>query len=71
MFKPEDFQLSLEKQLKLRVIFDDIDNCNEKEILKESLKSTAEQLLKYQQLLAVTLEEVLTKELESWDIKSS
>ena len=47
MFKPEDFQLSLEKQLKLRVIFDDIDNCNEKEILKESLKSTAEQLLKY------------------------
>ena len=71
MFKPEDFQLSLEKQLKLRVIFDDIDNCNEKEILQESLKSTAEQLLKYQQLLAVTLEEVLTKELESWDIKSS
>jgi len=55
MFKSEDFELSLEKQLKLRVIDDDIDNCNDIDTLKQSLKEVTAMLMKYQHLLNVTL----------------
>ena len=59
MFEKEDFELSMEKQLKKRVIFDDIDSCNDPAVLRESLKSVTEQLMKYQQLLDATLRKVL------------
>lgn len=62
MFKPEDFELSMEKNLKKRVIFDDIDSCNDPEVLRESLKQVTEQLMKYQQLLDATLKQLLSIE---------
>ena len=63
MFKPEDFELSLEKQLKRKVINDDIESCSDVETLQNSLKAVTEQLMKYQQLLDVTLRQVLDAEL--------
>lgn len=63
MFKPEDFELSLEKQLKRKVINDDIDSCTDVSVLQESLKQVTEQLMKYQQLLDATLRQVLDAEL--------
>ena len=66
MFSPEDFQVPLEKQLKLRVIFDDIEGCNEVNVLKTSLKSTVEQLMKYQHLLSITLQKQLEAELKEF-----
>lgn len=66
MFKPEDFELSMEKSLKLRVINDDIDRCEDKDTLKNSLKAVSAQLMKYQQLLDITLRNVLDAELEKF-----
>lgn len=66
MFSPEDFQVPLEKQLKMRVIFDDIEGCNEVNVLKSSLKSTVEQLMKYQHLLSITLQKQLEAELKEF-----
>ena len=66
MFSPEDFQVPLEKQLKMRVIFDDIEGCNEVYVLKASLKSTVEQLMKYQHLLSITLQKQLEAELKEF-----
>ena len=66
MFSPEDFQVPLEKQLKMRVIFDDIEGCNEVNVLKSSLKSTVEQLMKYQHLLTITLQKQLEAELKEF-----
>ena len=66
MFSPEDFQVPLEKQLKMRVIFDDIEGCNEVNVLKTSLKSTVEQLMKYQHLLSITLQKQLEAELKEF-----
>ena len=63
MFKPEDFELSLEKQLKRKVINDYIESCSDVETLQNSLKAVTEQLMKYQQLLDVTLRQVLDAEL--------
>ena len=66
MFKPEDFQLSLEKQLKLRVVVDDIENCRDVDTLQNSLKAVTEQLMRYQQLLDVTLKNQITADLKDW-----
>ena len=67
MFKPEDFELSMEKQLKKRVIFDDIEGCKDVETLQNSLKQVSEQLMKYQQLLDATLRQMLDAELDKYE----
>ena len=67
MFKPEDFQLSVEKQLKLRVIKDEVKECRDVEALQTNLLAVAEQLMKHQQLLDATLRQLLDIELEKID----
>lgn len=59
MFKPEDFELPLEKVLKLRVINDEVDQCSDREVLKNSLKETSKLLMTYQHLLNTVLKEQL------------
>lgn len=63
MFTEDDFKLSLEKQLKLRVILDEIENCNDVKVLKSSLQDTATQLMKYQHLLTVALTKQIEQEI--------
>ena len=52
MFSKEDFELPLEKQLRLRVIKAEIDECRDVKALQENLKTCAESLMKYQHLCA-------------------
>ena len=63
MLNQEDFQLPLEKQLRLRVISKEIDECRDYDELKEVTKQCSETLMKYQHLLAVTLKSVVEKDL--------
>ena len=63
MFSPEDFEVPLEKQLKMRLVYDDIDKCKSVETLQTNLKACAEQLMKYQHLLSITLQKQLEQEL--------
>lgn len=64
MFKSEDFELPMEKLLKLRVIKDEVDNCTDVDALKDNLKTCAETLMRYQHLLNKTLEQVMANDLE-------
>lgn len=64
MFSKEDFELPIEKSLKLRVIADEINNCDDAEELRRQLINCAESLMRYQHLLAVVVEDSLKKELE-------
>ena len=50
MLEPEDFELSLEKQLRLRVIQKEVDECTDVKALQENLKNCAESLMKFQNL---------------------
>jgi len=59
MFKPDDFELPLEKVLKLRVITDEVDECTDVEVLRRSLKEVSKLLMKYQHLLSAVLKEQL------------
>tara|TARA_E500000318_G_scaffold14693_1_gene14218 strand:- start:3736 stop:3960 length:225 start_codon:yes stop_codon:yes gene_type:complete len=63
MFTPEDFQLSLESQLKLRVINDEVDSCKDISILQEQLKASSELMMRYQTILHRILKEQLLKKL--------
>tara|TARA_B100000902_G_C26443692_1_gene497325 strand:+ start:187 stop:411 length:225 start_codon:yes stop_codon:yes gene_type:complete len=63
MFVPEDFQLSLESQLKLRVIRDEVDQCKDVDVLQEQLKSATELMMKYQTILNRVLREKITENL--------
>ena len=56
MFNPEDFNLPLEKQLRLQVIKKEVDECGDLDALKENLKNCAESLMRYQHLLGKAVE---------------
>ena len=64
MFKPEDYELPLEKILSLRVIKDEIDLCSDVSILQNSLKETTRLLMTYQHLLGSLLKEQIHDNLE-------
>ena len=59
MLPPDFFELPLEKQLRMKVIKNEIDDCDDAEKLKENLKSCAESLMKYQQVAAKLAEKNL------------
>tara|TARA_R100001510_G_C7579520_1_gene153028 strand:+ start:592 stop:816 length:225 start_codon:yes stop_codon:yes gene_type:complete len=63
MFEPEDFQLSLESELKLRVIRDEVDECRDIKELQEQLKAATELMMKYQTILNRLLREKITENL--------
>ena len=63
MFTPEDFEMPLEKQLRMRVIEKEIDECTDVDALRENLKQCAVSLMKYQHLLSVTLKKQIENDL--------
>lgn len=69
MFTPEDFQLSLESQLKLRVINDEVDACKDVLILQEQLKASSELMMRYQTILNRILKEQVLKNLTDFTDK--
>ena len=69
MFEPSDFELPLEKKLKLRIILDEVDHCSDVETLRESLKSCAEQLIQYQHMLGKAVEKNLIQMVSEIDDK--
>ena len=69
MFSAEDFQLPLEKQLRIRVIDKEIDECTDIDALRENLKQCATSLMKYQHLLSVTLRKQIENDLASFSGK--
>ena len=63
MFKEEDFKLPMEKEFTLSKISKEIDDCNDIDVIKNHLKDTARQLMRYQHLLTVTLTRQLEEEI--------
>ena len=71
MLSQEDFEIPLEKQLRMRVVIDEIESCNDPTILKAHLKQCTETLVKYQHLLGKILEKQIKAELDKWAIEAS
>lgn len=62
MFEKEDFEISLESQLKLRLFKDEISQSNDIEALRENLINVTQLLVHYQHLLNTVLKKQLEKE---------
>ena len=71
MIDPKSFEIPLEKQLKMRLVDDEINSCTDVKVLQENLKAMADQLMKYQHLLSQILKQQLMSELEKWDSEAS
>ena len=69
MFEASDFEMPLEKQLRIQVINKEIDECADIEALRENLKQCATSLMKYQHLLSVTLRKQIENDIEQWGDK--
>ena len=61
MFTSEDFELPLEAQLRLRLVYDDIEQTKDIDALKKNLKHLTQLLVQYQHLI----KKLLMKQLES------
>ena len=66
MFNTEDFELPLEKQLRLRVVSKEVDECTDIKALQENLKQCAESLMRYQHLLGKAVEANLLNSMTDW-----
>ena len=66
MFNPEDFNVPLEKMLKLRMINDEIDKCKDVKVLQEQVKETSRLLLIYQHLLGRVASDLIRHDLKDW-----
>ena len=69
MFAKEDFEIPLEKQLRLRIINEEIDGCTDVEALRDNLKQCVQSLQTYQHLLNVVLSKQIQNELTQWEDK--
>ena len=68
MFKPGDFDLTLEAELKLRVVTDEIDQCTDHEVMRENLKASSKLLMHYQQIINRMLLDQINKDLEDFGL---
>jgi hypothetical protein len=66
MFKPEDFELTLESELKLRMMKDEIDRCSDVKQIKEITKSLLSLLMHYQRIIHNVLKYQVQKNLSDY-----
>ena len=64
MLDPDAFLLSMESELKLRVITDEVTECKDLSALKENLLGLVKLNLHYQQMLSVILREQIESQLK-------
>ena len=67
MFAPEDFELPLESQLRMRVIYDEIDNCTDVKELQKQLKAATEMMMNHQHILHRILKEKIEENLTEFN----
>ena len=67
MFTPEDFELPLESQLRMRVIYDEVDNCTDVKELQKQLKAATEMMMNYQHILHRILKEKIEENLTEFN----
>jgi len=71
MIPPEAFHIPLETELNVRIIYDEIENCDDVKTLKENLRALVTQNSKLQHLLNTILEAQLKTEWEKLQKKPS
>lgn len=63
MLEPDFFELTIEKELRMKVIEKEVLECNDIDVLKTNLVTCAESLMRFQHLTAKLVEQQLQKEM--------
>ena len=63
MLEPDFFELTIEKELRMKVIEKEVLACNDIEVLKTNLVTCAESLMRFQHLTSKLVEQQLQKEM--------
>ena len=74
MFNQEDFKISMEKELRLRMVNDEINHCDDIDELRKQLINVTRLFTQYQHLLEVAVKQLMVQDgysLITADIKES
>jgi hypothetical protein len=68
MFKPDDYKISMEKELRLRMVNDEINNCENIEELRKQLINVTRLFTQYQHLLEIAIKELMIQDINMMDL---
>ena len=62
MFSEEDFKISMEKELRLRMVNDEINHCDNLEELRKQLINVTRLFTQYQHLLEIAVKQLMVQD---------
>ena len=62
MFKKEDFEISMEKELRLRMVNDEINHCDDIDELRKQLINVTRLFTQYQHLLEIAVKQLMVRD---------
>ena len=68
MFSSDDFKISMEKELRLRMVNDEINNCSDVEELRKQLINVTRLFTQYQHLLEVAVKQLMVQSLSDLEM---
>ncbi len=68
MFAKEDFQISMEKELRLRMVNDEINHCEDIDELRKQLINVTRLFTQYQHLLEVAVKQLMVQSHSDLDL---
>ena len=68
MFAKEDFEISMEKQLRLRMVNDEINHCDDIDELRKQLINVTRLFTQYQHLLEVAVKQLMVQSISDLDL---
>jgi hypothetical protein len=63
MFESDDFKISMEKELRLRMVNDEINHCDNVEELRKQLINVTRLFTQYQHLLEITIKQLMIQDI--------
>jgi len=66
VFKEEDFKISMEKELRLRMVNDEINHCDNVEELRKQLINVTRLFTQYQHLLEIAVKQLMVQDLNKY-----
>ena len=68
MFAKEDFEISMEKELRLRMVNDEINHCDNIEELRKQLINVTRLFTQYQHLLEIAVKQLIVQDINTSDL---
>ena len=68
MFAKEDFKISMEKELRLRMVNDEINHCDNIDELRKQLINVTRLFTQYQHLLEIAVKQLMVQDINTSDL---